>query len=285
MGSASQPGDVLSQEPYTVTGEGWKRIIFSQPVLIGPSADKWVSVQITHIADEFPIGTDSGPAVPTKGDWIYAGGWDELRNFNFDYNWNVVAIVYTYDASYDVDAGGPYTGVIGEEPVQFNGTATGGIWPYYWNWDFGDGSTSELEDPVHSYARPGNYNVTLEGFDSDLSGDIDTTTVTVTVAPRFEVTPLSGGIGINTVIKNNGSGNATNLQWTIKVTGGFLGLINKTFTKTIPTLAVGKETKVRTGMFFGFGSIYITFSATCDQNRSAHQIADGKIVLFWVNIG
>ncbi len=30
-----------------------------------------------------------------------------------------------------------------------------------WNWDFGDGNTSNLQNPVHTYLSSGNYNVTL----------------------------------------------------------------------------------------------------------------------------
>lgn len=31
-------------------------------------------------------------------------------------------------------------------------------------WDFGDGSTSTLEDPIHSYSTPGKYSVVLSAF-------------------------------------------------------------------------------------------------------------------------
>lgn len=59
-----------------------------------------------------------------------------------------------------VDAYGPYYGLI-NEPVQFNGFATGGYPPYSWEWDFGDSHTSDEQDPSHVYTIPGNYTVTL----------------------------------------------------------------------------------------------------------------------------
>jgi hypothetical protein len=31
-----------------------------------------------------------------------------------------------------------------------------------WHWDFGDGITSEAQHPVHRYAQPGEYTVTLQ---------------------------------------------------------------------------------------------------------------------------
>ncbi len=43
-------------------------------------------------------------------------------------------------------------------PIAFNNTSTGAV---SWSWDFGDGTGSTAEDPQHSYAAPGNVNVTL----------------------------------------------------------------------------------------------------------------------------
>lgn len=47
------------------------------------------------------------------------------------------------------------------EPIQFfnNSTEIPNIVSYLWN--FGDGNTSTLENPVHTYTNSGNYNVTL----------------------------------------------------------------------------------------------------------------------------
>lgn len=43
--------------------------------------------------------------------------------------------------------------------VQFTDTSTGG--PTGWSWDFGDGSTSASQNPVHTFAAAGDYTVTL----------------------------------------------------------------------------------------------------------------------------
>ena len=43
--------------------------------------------------------------------------------------------------------------------VAFAGNATGS--PVGWSWDFGDGTNSTLEAPVHSYTIPGKFNVSL----------------------------------------------------------------------------------------------------------------------------
>lgn len=43
--------------------------------------------------------------------------------------------------------------------VQFTDTSTGS--PNIWGWDFGDGTNSALQNPVHTYTFPGNYSVTF----------------------------------------------------------------------------------------------------------------------------
>jgi len=51
---------------------------------------------------------------------------------------------------------------VGEAPltVAFSDTSTGN--PEEWWWNFGDGNTSTMQNPVHVYAVPGTYSVTLE---------------------------------------------------------------------------------------------------------------------------
>ena len=47
--------------------------------------------------------------------------------------------------------------------VQFNDTSVGD--PLGWRWDFGDGSTSNVQNPVHTFTEPGIYAVTLWIYD------------------------------------------------------------------------------------------------------------------------
>ena len=48
--------------------------------------------------------------------------------------------------------------------VQFSDRSTGS--PVAWSWSFGDGATSNVENPAHTFAGPGNYTVTLTATNS-----------------------------------------------------------------------------------------------------------------------
>jgi PKD repeat protein len=58
--------------------------------------------------------------------------------------------------------------------VSFVDQSTGSITE--WHWDFGDGSTSDEQNPTHVYSTPGSFNVTLtvngtQGSDSEIESD------------------------------------------------------------------------------------------------------------------
>ena len=87
-----------------------------------------------------------------------------------------------------VDAGGPYSGNA-EEPIQFSGDVFGGVLPYDYHWEFGDGNTSDLEDPEHTYSESGEYIATFTVIDGDENSSSDTANVTVgTSRPTVKIT-------------------------------------------------------------------------------------------------
>jgi PKD repeat protein len=50
--------------------------------------------------------------------------------------------------------------------VSFAGSAQGGVSPYSYRWNFGDGQISSLQSPAHNYANPGTYIAVLTVTDS-----------------------------------------------------------------------------------------------------------------------
>jgi len=63
--------------------------------------------------------------------------------------------------------------------VLFSEKTTGGVSPYKFLWDFGDGGSSNLENPSHEYATAGSYAVMLTA--SDASGKVTTAQKPLTV--------------------------------------------------------------------------------------------------------
>jgi gliding motility-associated-like protein len=55
-------------------------------------------------------------------------------------------------------------------PVTFTDNSTGNV--TNWHWDFGDGDSSNIQNPVHIYPNNGNYNITL--IVTDTNGCSDT---------------------------------------------------------------------------------------------------------------
>jgi len=84
--------------------------------------------------------------------------------------------------------GAGYSGTV-NVGIQFQGSATGGTPPYVlYEWEFGDGNTSALQNPVHAYAEEGIYIVNLTVTDSAPGEDTKSTTASISYEPiaRFK---------------------------------------------------------------------------------------------------
>jgi hypothetical protein len=97
---------------------------------------------------------------------------------------------------------------------------------------------------------------------------------TYTNPPQLTIT-ITGGFGISATIKNTGTTDMTNIDYTISLNGGLV-FIGKSRNSTIPTLAAGEEITVK-DFVIGFGSTGITVSA---GNASTN--TTGTVFLFFV---
>jgi len=80
-----------------------------------------------------------------------------------------------------------------------------------WAWDFGDGNTSTLQNPQHTYAAADAYTVTLSVTDDDGASSVSpaSQTVSVTVSTPLTVTAISPSpvvAGSTTSMTLNGTG-------------------------------------------------------------------------------
>jgi hypothetical protein len=95
---------------------------------------------------------------------------------------------------------------------------------------------------------------------------------------------VAGPIGVNADIENIGDTDATNVEWTMTVTGGILGMVNKTVTGTATSLAAGAIEAIGSGIVLGFGSIDIEITASAD-NANEVTVSKSGFVLGILVIG
>lgn len=76
--------------------------------------------------------------------------------------------------------------------------------PQSWNWDFGDGFTSNVQNPVHIYAAYGTYNVTLTVTNGSCSNSITHPITLYHEQPDFNVLPDTICINQQTVFQSTG---------------------------------------------------------------------------------
>lgn len=80
--------------------------------------------------------------------------------------------------------------------VDFTDSSTADI--VSWEWDFGDGSTSNLKNPSHVYLTPGHYDVTMIGYTAKGCADTSVKSDLVVVlgpSGTFDFTPTNGCLG------------------------------------------------------------------------------------------
>lgn len=90
-------------------------------------------------------------------------------------------------------------------PVTFTDGSTNS--PTSWSWDFGDNTTSTLQNPTHTYNTPGTYTVTLIACNC-VGCDTLTQVVTVTAAAITLCNQTSSTANAGTFYDSGGSGNA-----------------------------------------------------------------------------
>ena len=180
---------------------------------------------------------------PTAWNWNFGdGSTSNLQNPTHSYNtagtYNVTFQVsngyYTKTMSRNITVSAPIAvdfsynpaAPVAGQDVQFVNSSTGSITSY--SWDFGDGSTSSLKDPVHKYSSAGSYTITLTASNARSSKtQSKTITVNQSLTPSFTYTPSSPYAGQSVQFTDGSSGNPSSWQWNFG-DGGTSNLKNPT---------------------------------------------------------
>jgi gliding motility-associated-like protein len=195
-GETTQSITVSEAGTYTVTVTSISGCTAtSEPVNInvvpGPTADAGEdvvicigdSVMLTGVGGEnfswTPGGNSSVITVSPTDDTMYI-----LEVTNDGCDQVAVDTVWVYTQPYPT-AGFIYGETNLGQPVLFTDTSL--VPPLFsWEWDFGDGNTSDLQNPSNDYEEPGEYTVTL--IVSTSGGCMDTATAILDVQELFIIT-------------------------------------------------------------------------------------------------
>jgi PKD repeat protein len=98
--------------------------------------------------------------------------------------------------------------------VQFTDTSTDK--PISWLWNFGDGGTSPLQNPVYTYIKSGTYTANLSaynGYDKPMSSPNIQITVYSLPAVSFTASPRTGAPGTSVIFSDQSTGYPSPTSW------------------------------------------------------------------------
>jgi PKD repeat protein len=104
--------------------------------------------------------------------------------------------------------------VLVNEPLKFQNYSHGLIRDYFWS--FGDGKESTEKNPMHKYAKPGNYLVAMvasDGNNHDLFTQKDTIYVRNEIIPDFSASIDSGFVPLEVKFQDESKGGILKWNW------------------------------------------------------------------------
>jgi len=142
--------------------------------------------------------------------------WTDIRNGNPDIYIGFVSNVSQPKPPVASFSASPTSGNVPLK-VQFSDKSTGS--PTTWKWTFGDGKTSTLKSPVHTYGKAGKYTINL--MVKNAAGNNTKTIrnyITVNTAPTkpvavFSAKPASGKVPLKVQFTDKSTGSPTSWKW------------------------------------------------------------------------
>ena len=152
----------------------------------------------------------------------------------------------------------------------------------YWRGPYPSGATFSES---HQWDTVGTFWIKVIASDSfgHLSNISEEASITINEQPLLKIGSIYGGVGVKVIIQNTGLADATNVKWTINISGGTLARIDLTKSGSITTLGSQKETMVKSGLFFGLGKINANISVQCNEEQTpVTESLNGKIFIFFI---
>jgi hypothetical protein len=157
---------------------------------------------------------------------------------------------------------------------------------YQWNWGdeigpwIGPFASNVTIGASHIWSQPGAYELFVRAKDQHGAESPWSTphTIHITGVPAIEIGNITGGFGVKAEILNRGTGEATDVHWTITL-DGFVILGKETkgeFTKIMP----GFTPKAKTGLLLGLGRVAITVTAE-EEQKLAQGLIFGPLVVVY----
>ena len=165
---------------FTITGSGPASIAVS-PLTIAFAANPTSGLEPLTVSFTSP-GIDNGSNTITSGNWSFGdGATSTAQNPSHTYanpGTFSVALVVTNNIGFTVTGSGPAPITVSPLTVAFAANPTSGAFPLTvnftaagvdngsntvtsWNWSFGDGATSPIQNPSHTYTNAATYSVAL----------------------------------------------------------------------------------------------------------------------------
>lgn len=152
-----------------------------------------------------------------------------------------------------------------------------------WLWQYNSGDTVEAS---HAWTNERSYDIkvkakNIHGAESNWS---DPLTVYIGDLPVIKIGDVSGGLfKVSAMIKNIGSADATSVDWSIALDGGFI-LLGKETSGSIVSIPARDEVTVSSGLILGFGNPVVTVRAEIPNVTTDTKNADAFVLLFFIKI-
>jgi len=162
---------------------------------------------------------------------------------------------------------------------------------YYVDW--GDGQVQDWVGPYssgesfeisHSWSNIGDYNIKARAKDINGARSVWSDPYNMHIGlPDIKIDKINGGIlKVNTIVKNEGDAEATDVQWNINLDGGVI-LLGKASSGEVEYIGPNEETEINSRSIIGFGKTVVTVNVEVEED-SASRNQKGFVLLFFISI-